>query len=131
MAYQMFSAKRTTRAELRRTANSNGPEYLKQAAQQCLDIADEIAQMDLLVPLDLLPLLPPQLPAASPAAIRQRSWVDILRSSLQGVRPGITVQCNLWIPSEDDTHRSLFGSQSLAAVQFGRINPHWYLDGSE
>lgn len=59
-------------------------------------------------------------------------WAEILRQGIAGARPsGVQVRCRLWLPTDDDIYVSLFGPQRLAHRMFGRINPHWYLDGSD
>lgn len=62
----------------------------------------------------------------------QRGWAEILREGLAGARPsGVQIRARLWLPTDDDIYGSLFGPQALAARMFGRLNPHWYLDGSD
>lgn len=57
-------------------------------------------------------------------------WDDpLLREVLADANLTITVKT--WIPTRDELYGSLFGPQKLAARMFGRIDPHWYLDGAE
>lgn len=63
MTFEMYPGAATDREEIRRMANSEAPQWLKDVAQATLDWADEISRMRAapLVPW-VLPLLPPQLP---------------------------------------------------------------------
>lgn len=62
----------------------------------------------------------------------RRDWTTILRAGLAGASPPLpNIIYRRWLPTDDDIYGSLFGPQALAARMFGRLNPHWYLDGSD
>lgn len=57
------------------------------------------------------------------------SWQTKMREGLAGASPPLSITLHRWLPTDDDIYGSLFGPQALAARMFGRLNPHWYLDG--
>lgn len=59
------------------------------------------------------------------------SWQTKMREGLAGASPSLSITLRRWLPTDDDIYGSLFGPQALAARMFGRLNPHWYLDGSD
>ena len=59
------------------------------------------------------------------------SWPTKMREGLAGASPPLSITYHRWLPTGDDIYGSLFGPQALAARMFGRLNPHWYLDGSD
>lgn len=58
-------------------------------------------------------------------------WAEILRKGLAGGSPPLSIIYRRWLPTDDDIYGSLYGPQALAHKIFGRLNPHWYLDGSD
>ena len=89
---------------------------------RCVDDLAQIVPTAIVLMPDILPLLPPQLPPAANPSI----W-DAIRPLLDDAELNITVE--RWLLSDDDHYRQLYGPQALVARQFGRIDPHWYLDG--
>lgn len=58
-------------------------------------------------------------------------WAEFLQKGLAGASPPLSNICRRWLPTEDNIYGSLYGPQALAARMFGRLNPHWYLDGGD
>ena len=58
------------------------------------------------------------------------SWQYKLLEGLAGAGPPLTITARRWLLTDDEIYGSLYGPQALAARMFGRIDPHWYLDGS-
>lgn len=62
--------------------------------------------------------------------MKLHSWQRKILDGIAGASPPLTITVR-WLPTDDEIYGSLYGPQALAARMFGRIDPHWYLGGSE